>query len=151
MKSTSEVLMSFRMIAKLYELCLEDVREKYNLSKIEIKIINFLHNNPDKDSIREISEMRMLSKGNVSRGVDSLIQRGFVERTPDENDRRGAHLRLKPEASPIIEEIQQAGTVFLKKAFSDFSDEEFQLYRSLNKRMMQTIAKHLERGSNYGK
>ena len=55
---------------KLQELYQEPVRRQYGLSKVEIVIVNFLYNNPQRDTASEIVRMRMLQRGNVSQGKD---------------------------------------------------------------------------------
>ena len=41
---------------------------------MEADIISFLKNNPGKDTAADIVELRMLSKGAVSKTVEALIQ-----------------------------------------------------------------------------
>ena len=55
---------------------LKAICEEYRLTLIEATIISFLHNNPAKNTAADIVELRMLSKGNVSQAVESLIQKG---------------------------------------------------------------------------
>ena len=45
---------------------------------MEIKIISFLYNNPEKDTAADIAELRMLPKRNISKAVESLIKKGFL-------------------------------------------------------------------------
>ena len=42
------------------------------LTITEGKVISFLYNNPGKDTAADITELRMLSKGNVSQAVESI-------------------------------------------------------------------------------
>jgi DNA-binding MarR family transcriptional regulator len=44
----------------------------------------------------------------VGRLVDRLESRGFVERRPDDSDRRIWRLHLSPAATPMLEEIAKA-------------------------------------------
>lgn len=146
MKTVAEVLTSIRQIIKLYETYLETTREKYGLSLMEIRIISFLANNPDKDTVGHIANARMLSKGNVSRGAESLIQKGLLERIPDKNDRRWVHLHLRPTADSIIEEIEEVGRIFEEQLFTGFTQEEYEQFNELNDRFFENIIQGLERG-----
>ena len=83
---------------KLYEKYLEDVQMKHRLSHIEIAIIGFLYNNPERDTAADIVERRMLPKGNVSAGVETLVQKGLLMRRQDQTDRRKIHLSLLEKA-----------------------------------------------------
>ena len=76
MNRFGDILLSIRRVVKLYDRYMEDTRNRYGLSHLEITIISFLHNNPGRDTARDICKTRMLPKGNVSQGVESLIQKG---------------------------------------------------------------------------
>ena len=47
----------------------------------------------------------MLSKGNVSQAVESLIQKGLLKRIPDLHDRRRIHLALLPASHSITADV----------------------------------------------
>ena len=70
---------------------LKDICNNYQLTIIEATIISFLYNNPGKDTAADIVELRMLSKGNVSQAVESLIQKSLLKREQDKEDRRKIH------------------------------------------------------------
>ena len=150
MEQDSGALITIRQIMKFYELCQEPVRQQYRLSRLEILIMSFLHNNPGHDTVGEIADMRMLSKGNVSRGADSLIQRGFLERVPDRVDRRCVHLRTLPQADGLIQDIEAASLVFAQKTFDGFSAEDMETFRELNRRLAENAGRNLEGRSLHG-
>ncbi|QNM06184.1 MarR family winged helix-turn-helix transcriptional regulator [Qiania dongpingensis] len=145
MNQNTEILLSVRRMIKLYELCLKNVCEAYHLTQIEVNIISFLHNNPEKDTAGDISEIRMLPKGNVSQGVEALIQKSLLYRTPDKRDRRYIHLSLTSEALPLIMELEKARKQFLEQIFDGFSPEECRQYMTLNERIINNTIIGLER------
>lgn len=147
MEPEASALITIRQIMKFYEQHLDGVRRRYQLSKLETVIISFLHNNPGHDTVGEISDTRMLSKGNVSRGADSLIKRGLLERIPDQVDRRWVHLRLRPEADPIVADIEAACVVFWQEAFEGFSQEDMENFHRLHTRLAHNVGSKLERSS----
>ena len=104
MSRTTEFLMNIRSIIKLHESMLREICGEYQLALIEATIISFLHNNPGKDTAADIVELRMLSKGNVSQAVESLIQRSLLRREQDAVDRRRIHLFLTPAAGLSCDE-----------------------------------------------
>ena len=106
MEKTTELLMGFRSLLRLYDKMLKKVCREYDLSVIEADVVSFLQNNPGKDTAVDIVELRMLSKGAVSKAVESLIQKSLLERIPDREDRRRIHLKLKPEAADLTESIE---------------------------------------------
>ena len=145
MRENTSVLVSFRKVMKLYDQHMEEIRKIHQLSSIEITIISFLYNNPGKDTARDISEMRMLPKGNVSQGVDSLIHKSLLKRTPDTEDRRKIHLALTELAIPIVQKIDLLKEAFQQQLFQGFSQEELQIYAALNARIIENSSKGFER------
>lgn len=134
---TTTFLMNLRLIVKLHESALKEVCEQYHLTLIEANIISFLHNNPGKDTAGDIVELRSLSKGNVSQGVETLIQKNLIMRTPDRTDRRKIHLSLLPDVKPVTEMIDLLQTQLGEELFHDFSSREFEQFTELNQRLME--------------
>lgn len=144
MEQTSDILRYIRMIIKLYEKSLNSVCVRYGLAQIETDIISFLANNPGKDTVGDIAELRMLSKGNVSCGAENLIQRGLLRRDQDQHDRRKMHLTLLPAADPIVADIQRVRGCFLQQIFDGFEPEEMEIHSALNRRILQNVRKAME-------
>jgi len=69
----TDFLAHIRLTMKLQEQMLKNICETWQLTITEGKVISFLYNNPGKDTAADITELRMLSKGNVSQAVESLI------------------------------------------------------------------------------
>lgn len=147
LNQATDILLTLRMTLKFYDYCLRDVREQYQLSDLELKIIGFLYNHPSKDTVGDIAEHWMISKGNVSRSADSLIQKGFLNRIPDQNDRRWVHLHLLAKADPIIRAVQDAGEQFSQQILAGFSPEELARYADFNQRLTQNIQECLRRSN----
>ncbi|MFR1833830.1 MAG: MarR family winged helix-turn-helix transcriptional regulator [Lachnospiraceae bacterium] len=145
MARTTDFLMNFRRIIKLHESMLKEICETYQLTFIEANIISFLHNNPGRDTARDIVELRMLSKGNVSQAVESLIQKGLLMRTPDQEDRRIIHLALLEQAVPITQTMERQKSLFQEEIFTGFTDSEKELYHQLNTRIMENTKSAMKR------
>ncbi len=148
MAHTTDLLMSIRRIARLYEGMLKKISGRYQLTPIEANIISFLQNNPGKDTAADIVELRMLSKGAVSQAVESLIQKSLLQRRQDTVDRRKIHLSILPAARPITEEIDALRLEFREIVFSGFTEEERELFFALNDRIMANTKSALERGES---
>ena len=124
--------MNLRCIIKLHETMLKEIWDQYQLQLIEAKIISFLWNNPGKDTAADIVELRMLSKGNVSQAVESLIQRSFLERKQDQKDRRKIHLSLTSSAQPIVDSMEILWEKFEEELFTGISEEEKELFHQVS-------------------
>jgi len=124
---------------------LKKICVKYDLSLIEANIISFLYNNPGKDTAGDIVELRMLSKGNVSQGVDLLAGKGFLLRSQDKEDRRKVHLRLSDAVQPVTEELKLEKQKFQEALFDGFTEEDKKMLEELNRRVMENTKKALKR------
>lgn len=137
MNRTTVFLVNIRRIIKLHEYMLKEICEQYGLTLIEATIISFLHNNPGKDTAADIVEIRMVSKGNVSQAVESLIQKSLLKRKQDTADRRRIHLFLQSSAEPIIESMDCLLNQFQKEVFEGLSDEERELFHRVEDRISE--------------
>ena len=150
MMKTTDMLLLMRGIEKFYDRCMEDIRNSYGLSQIEIRIIGFLHNNPGKDTAADICYLRMLPKGNVSQGVELLMNKGFLSRTPDERDRRKIHLGLTDRAGDIVREIDKAKVHYEEILLAGIPAESLSVYNMVNEQIMENVFKGLERRKRDG-
>ena len=124
---------------------LKKICVKYDLSLIEANIISFLYNNPGKDTAGDIVELRMLSKGNVSQGVELLAGKGFLLRSQDKEDRRKVHLRLSDAVQPVTKELKLEKQKFQEAFFDGFTEEDKKMLEELNRRVMENTKKALKR------
>lgn len=57
-------------------------------------------------SVKELSKILKLDKSGISRTVEELVQKGFVERKPSKEDRRFAVLNLTKEGTDRFNKIE---------------------------------------------
>lgn len=145
MSLATDMLLTNRGLIKLYEQSLTQIRTAWQLSQLEITIISFLHNNPGRDTIGDISEIRMIPKGNVSQGVESLVQKSYVVRTPDPKDRRKVHLSLTDRTQAIVSEIEETQKNYGAWIFEGFTEEELRLFQQMNEKILERVNEKLER------
>ncbi len=136
MKRPTDFLTNIRRIIKLHESMLKGICETYRLSLIEATIISFLYNNPGKDTAADIVELRMLSKGNVSQAVESLMQKSLLQRRQDTEDRRKIHLSLTQAAQPITASLKELFQQFHEELFFGLSNEELELFDRINEQII---------------
>lgn len=144
MKRSTELFIGLRSLFRLYDKLLKKVCTEHNLTVIEADIISFLQNNPGKDTAADIVELRMLSKGAVSKGVDSLIQKSLLERVPDTEDRRKIHLRLMPQAGPVTETVDEVRDEFLETVLDGFTKEELEIQTFFLQKLFDNTKKAIE-------
>ena len=146
MYCANTLLANIRRVVKLYDSMLRLVCDQYGLVPIEATIISFLFNNPGKDTAADISELRMLSKSNVSHAVENLIQKSLLQRRQDTADRRRIHLSLTPETRPITQAIERVRDGFLEQIFRGFTEEEKRQFARFNERIAENTKMAAERG-----
>ena len=142
---TTELFLAVRHITKLYEAMMKQIGKQHGLSQIEMTILSFLHNNPGKDTAREIVEIRMLQKGHVSQGVSSLIQKQLLTRQQDQTDRRLIHLSLTPDTTSIVQEIENTKHALMDILYDGFSPEEQKLYSHFVNRIVENVTNATKR------
>lgn len=145
MSRSTELWTGLRSLIRLYDKMLKKVCTEHELSLVEADVISFLRNNPGKDTAVDIVELRGLSKGAVSKAVESLIRKSFLERIPDTEDRRRIHLKLKPEAEPVTEMIDEVKEEFLNTVLGGFTSEELEAHSRFFQRVFDNTRRELER------
>ena len=148
MSRITGMLLLHRRIQKLYDRSMDDIRKNFSLSRIEIIIISFLHNNPGLDTAGDIVDYRMLSKGNVSQSVEALIQKGYLRRSADKEDRRRIHLSLTEQTSEIIRQIDDVKNLFYQNLTAGLTPEETQQYEMITEKLTQNVLNGLESRCN---
>lgn len=141
----TDFLTNTRRIIKLYESMLRSICEKYRLTLLEATILSFLHNNPGVDTAADITELRMLSKGNVSQAVESLIQKGLLLREQDGADRRRIHLHPTTAAAAITVSLEEGRRQFQSEVFCGLSPGDLELYDRINHRIAENTENAMAR------
>lgn len=144
LQTPSNVFDMTKCLMKLQEKYLESVRDEFNLSRIEIIILTFLHNNPSYDSARDIVEFRMLQRGNVSAAVDTLEKKGYLIRYTDPDDKRIIHLKLTGQTDDIVRAIEEKQEALVSCIFAGFSEDEKKNFAEYNARLYQNVMSHLK-------
>ena len=139
----TDFLAHIRLTMKLQEQMLKNICETWQLTITEGKVISFLYNNPG-DTAADITELRMLSKGNVSQAVESLIQKGLLKRTADQTDRRKIHLSLLPQTADITAAICSMQANLYSQIFCGLSEEDLKFYEQINQQIMENTKKAIK-------
>lgn len=138
-KQEESFLAAVQLALKLYDRFLDPLRQEFSLTKLELLVIGFLHNNPQKNTAGEISSLRSLSKGNVSCAVDSLSEKGLLFRRIDEKDRRTTRLELLKAAEPITKKIDAVGKAYKERIFLGFTEAQKSQYITLCEKMLSNM------------
>lgn len=124
---------------KAYTRLLDPLCRQYALTKNELDVLMFLHNNPEFDRSSDIVVHRGMTKSHVSLSVANLEHRGYLTRQEDTDDRRAVRLKLTEEALPLVREGQALQREFFTRMFHGISSEEAALWQQLMERVCRNI------------
>lgn len=78
----------------------------------------------DGASLSSVAEHLDLSLPTVSRMINGLVQRGFIQRRASQDDRRHVSLSVRPRGQAIMRQAREATQDFLKEKFKGLTDEQ---------------------------
>ena len=114
------------------------VWEKCGLSRAQVGMLFILyyHHNV---SMKTIASHLSISKSAVSQLLEPLIEKGLVQRTPDENDRRSAVAHLTPAGEKKIKLFNQEKQSGLRSALASLSSKDLEVLDKLHAKMASNI------------
>jgi DNA-binding MarR family transcriptional regulator len=125
---------------------LEPVLEKHGFTYIQYVILSWLRDgitlNP-----RDICVQFRHNSGALTRVIDRLAERGLLERTRRDRDRRKVELRLTPAGRETIEGLIPLVVEKLNLALADFSSAEVKEFLRLLVKLNTTLQPAVEPGA----
>jgi DNA-binding MarR family transcriptional regulator len=123
-QATAEVL------ARLMQLCYRNSSPELfrrlgelDLSLTQVKTLHLLTADADVN-VKDVAGLLNMSLPAMSRSLDGMVQRGYVERLESDKDRRAKLVRLLPAGWAVLEEIEQARISALEDMIATLSEEE---------------------------
>ena len=133
----------FRLGLNLYEKVTTPVREKYGLSYMEFVVLLFLANNEEYKKASDIVEILGIAKSHVSATVNTLEEKGLIQRKIDKDDKRSSILEINDSAKEIIEEGRKAQKEYHDLVFGSLTEEEMEELERLQKIIEKNIKENL--------
>ncbi len=144
MRPITEVLVAVQKSDRVLNRMMTETARNQGVTKPEMDVLLFLYNNPQYDKAADVSELRFLAKSYVSKAVDLLQKRGYLQVQNDEKDRRVMRLKLTPAADPLIAAGNETRERFLKILFEGVSQEELQTMQKIHQKMMENLERNLQ-------
>ena len=94
------------------------------LSFTQVKALNLLRISDDDVNVKDVADRLSMSLPAMSRSLDKLVQRGYVDRLESDKDRRAKLVRLLPAGRAVLDEIEQARTSAVEEFTVTLSDDE---------------------------
>jgi len=111
-----------------------NLREAFDTTLPRFDVMAQLHRYPGGLRMGDISQLLMVTNGNITGIIDQLAQEGLVERKTDPNDRRAFVVKLTPAGMTAFEEmaaLHRDWVVDLMDGLTD--DEQHELQNLLTK------------------
>ena len=113
-----------RLLKRMYERTLAEAAAACGLTLPEADVLSFLQENPEFDTARDVAVYREVSRAYVSKAVEALAGRGYIEIAQDKDDRRLQHLSITEKARKAAEVLRDAQYAFYGKVTDGLSAEE---------------------------
>ena len=135
-----ELLLNLIYTYDVLETRLSRVLGTYCLSLSGFNILMILNSmNPDGCQLHELGELLLVSRANVTGLVDSLEQKGMVERCLDQRDRRVRLARITTAGVEFLESMLPHYYVEVRKLLSGFDDADKSTLSDLLAKLRATI------------
>jgi DNA-binding MarR family transcriptional regulator len=109
------------------------------LSFTQIKALCALDADGEERSVKSLAESMKVSLAAMSRAIDGLYERGFVDREEDPLDRRMKRVRLTDGGRAITSSLNESRLAAMRKFLMSLSDEEA---RALTRALELIVAGH---------
>lgn len=133
--------MLYRWIQKAYVLF--DDYDRQTLERFQLNTSQYrtllLFDEEGGKRLTTISKRLLLSKSTITRVIDELEDRGWVERIPDPEDRRAQRVVLTPDGIQKRREICEAHRQALDEVFQHFSESDRENFDSLLKNLCSSL------------
>ena len=97
-------------------------KEEYGITYSQYHVLRRIWKG--KNSVSELSECMLVSRPNISRAVEELVNEGLAYRERDPKDRRVVYLSLTEEGNDLITRLHARNDEFMEGLFSNYSDAE---------------------------
>ena len=138
-----ELLLYGQQYKKFQEAFYGDLMVQYHLNVIDIRVLLFFYEHKKWDTAKDIVQKHFLTKSYVSKAVDKLIEKGYLERRYYKEDRRYIHLVVQEKAVPVIKLIQEKRKEMVCRLLSGVATEDMELLGKIALQINENISEVL--------
>lgn len=149
MKETNlalDVINMRNILSHLYQKMFHELSKTYEITQMEIDILLFLANNPEYDSAVDLVKRRHLTKSHVSKSIDELVKKGYLQRFFKEDNRKVIHLQLTPACTSIIEEGRKVQLCYANIISQNITKEEAKTAEKVLFTLLENARRELDEG-----
>lgn len=90
-------------------------------------------------TMKEIAETLGVAVSTPTRTIDRLLEKGFVNRTVGEKDRRKLLIELTPKGKELLADIDKENLEITRKMLKGLSDEEIETFKQILSKISENI------------
>lgn len=109
------------------------------LTHNEFEILVFLQENLEYNTAKDIVEFSGLSKGLISRSIESLLKKEMLSIKKDDKDKRIFRLYISPSANETLNVLNKVSNRFFKLLLEDLKDEELMFFDEVLNKMIKNL------------
>ena len=136
---TESFLEHVLLLKEAYDRALDPVAQRWKLTRMELDLLLFLHNNPDHATAAEAVRLRRWTKSHVSAAVHALQNKGLLSAEHPEDNRKTLLLTPLPAAGDVIRTGQDAQRNLFQSMRQGFTPEEEQVLASIAEKIARNI------------
>lgn len=136
---TEEFWDNLLLLKGLYDRMLDPVAQRRQLTRMELDLLLFLHNNPAHNTAAEAVRLRQWTKSHVSAAVHALKARGLLAARHPDGNRKTLRLTPLPAAQPILQEGREAQRAFFQSMRRGFTPEEERTLESISEKIARNV------------
>lgn len=127
------------LLKGLYDQTLDPVAQRWKLTRMELDLLLFLHNNPDRATAAEAVKLRRWTKSHVSAAAHALKARGLLSACHPQGNRKTLLLAPLPASQPILQDGLEAQRSFFRSMCRDFTPEEERALDAIAEKIARNI------------
>ena len=128
-----------KKLGNIYGDLAQPICKKYGINQSCFDVLMFCANNPENNTARDICAVRGIKSGIASVAVDTLIQKGFMERTNDPDDRRIHRLVPTEKAKGIISDGRKMQDGFISTLKRCKTPEDEEIFERVNEKILENV------------
>lgn len=130
------------LLKKLYDKVLDPVAQACGLTRMELDLLLFLHNNPAHNTAAEAVRLRRWTKSHVSTAVHALEEKGLLAASHPPGNRKTLRLTPLPAADGIIRQGTAAQSGFIETLNRGITPEELRLIEQVTEKIARNIREY---------
>jgi MarR family transcriptional regulator for hemolysin len=135
-----EQLLGGQYYKKFQEVMYSEITEEFGLNLLDVRVLLFFDTHGKSNTAKDLVKIHHFTKSNVSKSIDTLLERGYLTKRYDSQDRRYIHLIVQPEAAPVLTRTKQCQEKMLEVIFKGVSEEERDTMKKVAQKIHENIS-----------